>query len=55
MPSPCRVGTRDIRKLYEEWKSRGADFLTEPKDHGTEIRCYLRDPDGYLVEVGQGL
>ncbi|MGK5740722.1 VOC family protein [Micromonospora sp. URMC 103] len=49
------VRVRDIRKLYAEWKARGADFLTEPKDHGTEIRCYLRDPDGYLVEIGQGL
>ncbi|MFC3499598.1 VOC family protein [Micromonospora krabiensis] len=49
------VRVRDIRKLYAEWKARGADFITEPKDHGTEIRCYLRDPDGYLVEVGQGL
>ncbi|MDZ5447119.1 VOC family protein [Micromonospora sp. 4G57] len=53
----CAMNVRvtDVRKLYREWKSRGADFLTEPKDHGTEIRCYLRDPDGYLVEVGQGL
>ncbi|MEH0934199.1 VOC family protein [Micromonospora psammae] len=30
------------------------EFLTEPKDHGVEIRCYLRDPDGYLIELGQG-
>jgi hypothetical protein len=22
-------------------------------DHGAEIRCYMRDPDGYLIEVGQ--
>ncbi|GAA5194383.1 VOC family protein [Rugosimonospora acidiphila] len=53
----CAMNVRvtDIRKLYQEWKARGADFLTEPKDHGTEIRCYLRDPDGYLVEIGQGL
>ncbi|MGW0432983.1 VOC family protein [Micromonospora sp. NPDC003197] len=35
-------------------RSRGGEFLTEPKDHGMEIRCYLRDPDGYLIEVGQG-
>lgn len=20
---------------------------------GAEIRCYMRDPDGYLIEVGQ--
>jgi hypothetical protein len=24
-----------------------------PKDHGREIRCYMRDPDGHLIEVGQ--
>jgi hypothetical protein len=22
-------------------------------DRGAEIRCYMRDPDGYLIEVGQ--
>jgi hypothetical protein len=31
---------------------KGAEFVTEPKRHATEIRCY-RDPDGYLIEVGQ--
>lgn len=32
----------------------GAQFLTEPLDnHGHELRCYMRDPDGYLIEVGQ--
>jgi lactoylglutathione lyase len=33
--------------------ARGATFLTEPKDHGYEIRAYIRDPDGHLIEVGQ--
>ncbi|NEE37340.1 VOC family protein, partial [Streptomyces sp. SID7982] len=27
--------------------------LTPPIDRKAEIRCYLRDPDGYLIEVGQ--
>jgi len=28
-------------------------FLTKPLDkHGHELRCYMRDPDGYLIEVG---
>jgi hypothetical protein len=27
--------------------------LSRPIDRGAEIRCYMRDPDGYLVEVGQ--
>jgi len=43
----------DIKRYYELWSSRGAKFITEPKIHATEIRCYMRDPDGYLIEVGQ--
>jgi catechol 2,3-dioxygenase-like lactoylglutathione lyase family enzyme len=27
--------------------------LTAPQDRGAEIRCYIRDPDGHLIEVGQ--
>ena len=43
----------DIQQFYEEWSSRGAEFLTPPIDRGAEIRCYIRDPDGHLIEVGQ--
>jgi lactoylglutathione lyase len=43
----------DIAACYAEWSARGAHFLTEPKDHGREIRAYIRDPDGHLIEVGQ--
>jgi catechol 2,3-dioxygenase-like lactoylglutathione lyase family enzyme len=43
----------DIERCYELWRSRGASFITEPKVHQTEIRCYMRDPDEYLIEVGQ--
>ena len=43
----------DIRRCYDLWTSRGAKFITEPKVHATELRCYMRDPDGYLIEVGQ--
>jgi lactoylglutathione lyase len=43
----------DISQAYAEWSARGAQFLTEPKDHGREIRAYIRDPDGHLIEVGQ--
>jgi catechol 2,3-dioxygenase-like lactoylglutathione lyase family enzyme len=43
----------DIHALYEEWKARGAEFLTPPLQRATEIRCYIRDPDGYLIEIGQ--
>jgi catechol 2,3-dioxygenase-like lactoylglutathione lyase family enzyme len=43
----------DVQACYEEWKSKGAEFVTPPIDRGAEIRCYMRDPDGYLIEVGQ--
>jgi lactoylglutathione lyase len=43
----------DIRRYHELWSARGAKFITEPKVHATELRCYMRDPDGYLIEVGQ--
>ena len=42
-----------IQACYELWKSRGAEFITEPKQKYGEIRCYIRDPDGYIIEVGQ--
>jgi catechol 2,3-dioxygenase-like lactoylglutathione lyase family enzyme len=43
----------DVHALYEEWRDRGAEFLTPPIQRETEIRCYIRDPDGHLIEVGQ--
>jgi catechol 2,3-dioxygenase-like lactoylglutathione lyase family enzyme len=47
------IRVKDIRAVYAEWSTRGAHFLTPPKQHEYEIRCYIRDPDGYLIEVGQ--
>lgn len=49
------IRVADVLACYTEWKSKGAEFLTEPKDHPTEIRCYMRDPDGHLIEVGQSV
>ena len=43
----------DIQACYERWSAKGAEFVTPPIDRGAEIRCYMRDPDGYLIEVGQ--
>jgi len=47
------IRVADIKKVYTDWSAKGATFLTEPKDHGREIRAYIRDPDGHLIEVGQ--
>jgi catechol 2,3-dioxygenase-like lactoylglutathione lyase family enzyme len=47
------IRVADIQAVYAEWSARGAQFLTPPKQHQYEIRCYIRDPDGYIIEVGQ--
>jgi catechol 2,3-dioxygenase-like lactoylglutathione lyase family enzyme len=65
MPTPFRrttgrtelVVTRLIvvtaQRRHERTRSRGAVFLTPPHDWRTEIRCFLRDPDGHLLEISQ--
>jgi len=47
------IRVADIHAMYELWSARGANFLTAPMDRGVEIRCYMRDPDSHLIEVGQ--
>lgn len=59
IPTPNRVSSflnlrvADIKDAYERWSARGATFLTPPIDRGAEVRCYMRDPDGHLIEVGE--
>lgn len=43
----------DCHAAYETLKKRGAHFLTPPVDHGMEIRCFFRDPDGHLMEISE--
>ena len=47
------IRVANIGAKYDEWRSKGAEFLTPPIDRGAEIRCYMRDPDGYIIEVGE--
>ncbi|MER7716346.1 VOC family protein [Streptomyces flaveolus] len=47
------VRVADIAAFHAAATAKGARFLTEPLDRKAELRCYLRDPDGYLIEVGQ--
>jgi predicted enzyme related to lactoylglutathione lyase len=47
------IRVADIQAAYELWRSRGAESITEPKKKVGETRCYIRDPDGYIIEVGQ--
>ncbi len=47
------IRVANIQEVYDDWSSKGAQFLTPPIDRGVEIRCYMRDPDGRVIEVGQ--
>jgi predicted enzyme related to lactoylglutathione lyase len=47
------IRVADINACYALWKKRGAEFITEPKEKYGETRCYIRDPDGYIIEIGQ--
>ena len=47
------IRVANIQDFYTSRKNLGAEFITEPKDMGGEIRCYMKDPDGYLIEVGE--
>ena len=53
LSSFMNIRVADIHACYELWRKRGAEFITEPKDKYGETRCYIRDPDGYIIEVGQ--
>ena len=55
MSSFLNIRVADIQAVYAQWSARGAEFLTPPKQHDTEMRCYIRDPDGYLTAVGQAI
>ncbi len=47
------IRVKDCQKSYEVLKKRGATFISPPYDHGYEIRCFFRDPDGHLFEISQ--
>jgi catechol 2,3-dioxygenase-like lactoylglutathione lyase family enzyme len=59
LPDPAKLSSflnirvADIQACYELWRGPGAEFITEPKEKYGETRCYIRDPDGYIIEVGQ--
>jgi catechol 2,3-dioxygenase-like lactoylglutathione lyase family enzyme len=43
----------DCEGAYAELTARGATFLTPPVEYEHEIRAFLRDPDGHLIEISQ--
>ena len=59
LPTPNRtsafldIRVADIEAFHRVTAARGATWLTAPIDRGPEIRGYIADPDGHLIEVGQ--
>jgi catechol 2,3-dioxygenase-like lactoylglutathione lyase family enzyme len=45
----------DCRAAFDAVTARGGRFLTPPHDWGGEIRCFLRDPAGHLVEISESV
>jgi catechol 2,3-dioxygenase-like lactoylglutathione lyase family enzyme len=45
----------DCRRVYDELAGRGVKFLAPPTEPpwGGEVRCFLQDPDGHLVEFSE--
>src|SRR5215471_2589448 len=43
----------DCRAAYEILRRRGARFLTPPVEYAWEVRAFLRDPDGHLLEISE--
>jgi hypothetical protein len=53
----CKKRWKSSRnRRHENTKERQEDSVqlqNSLENHGWEWRCYMRDPDGYLIEVGQ--
>jgi catechol 2,3-dioxygenase-like lactoylglutathione lyase family enzyme len=47
------VAVPDCHAAYEALRARGAEFLTPPVEYEWEVRCFLRDPDGHLIELSE--
>ncbi len=47
------IRVADCQATYSELSARGGAFLTPPVTHGSETRCFLRDPDGHLFELSE--
>jgi catechol 2,3-dioxygenase-like lactoylglutathione lyase family enzyme len=43
----------DCRAAFATLSARGAPFLTAPVESDGEVRAFLRDPDGHLIEISE--
>jgi catechol 2,3-dioxygenase-like lactoylglutathione lyase family enzyme len=45
----------DVEAIYAKLAPAGVPFLSPPKHLGSVITCYIRDPDGNIIELRQGI
>lgn len=45
----------DPEAAYEKLAAAGVHFVSAPQHLGSVITCYIRDPDGNLIELRQGI
>jgi lactoylglutathione lyase len=49
------IETSDVHKAFEALTAQGAEIISPPgpMSHGTRILAFLKDPDGYVVELNE--
>lgn len=47
------VRVADLQATRERLRSVGIEFIAEPFDRTAELRAYVIDPDGHLIEFGE--
>lgn len=45
--------TADCRKTYEEYKAKGVEFISEPKDEFYGVVAVFKDPFGNMISMSQ--
>jgi predicted enzyme related to lactoylglutathione lyase len=54
-PPSVTIETDDLRKTYEELKSRGVEFVTDVLEFPWGYVAQFEDPDGNRLQIRQGI
>jgi len=54
IPASVTIETEDIRKAYQELKSRGVEFVTDVLEQPWGYVAQFQDPDGNRLQLREG-